>query len=104
MVASKVGRACRYVAKATKDPCEDHDLRLQNVLTIDDCHIDQKDRKMINPHRTGCPEGIIKDPDTVLMTRLRLLRETSVLIDKAHPPTTTHGSRDISHHNKPPST
>jgi hypothetical protein len=92
------------VAKARKGLPEVHDLLLQDALTIDGRHTDQKGRRVIKLHRIGCLGDIIKVPDTVQMTRLRLLPVISVLIDKVHRLTTTQESHVTSHHNKSPST
>jgi hypothetical protein len=88
------------VAKAMKGHREVHGLRPQDVPTIDGRHRGQRGQKAIKLHRTGSLAGIIQDLDTALMTRPRLLHVISVLIDKAHPPTTIQGSHDTSHHNK----
>lgn len=93
------------MAKARKGLPEAHGPRLQDALTIDDRHIDQKGRRIvIRLHRIGRLGDQIKFSDTVWMTLLRLLPVISVLIDKVHHPTTTQESHVTSHHSKSPLT
>lgn len=98
----KAGLVCPYVAKAMNVLREVQGPHLQNVLMIDERHIEQRGRTMTKLYWIGFPEGMFQVPDCVQTAPLQLLCAISVLIDQALRLMTTQGSRDTSHHNKPP--